>query len=360
MKEKIIDYLLNSANSSIILRVKKEILGNITEKEEKELLDKILLEKNVQTIIQSQNSDGWFGNHFHGQSAKFGAGMFDNMEVGLRYLAEKGFSPKNEYISNAVNSFLLRKNYDYAVYRIKPPKAPDTDYSRTAFGLYLMRSSVIIRAGYEYLLPANEFINLKHDIDFSFKTFTNALNYTSADEAIDTHRKKLCFKQGTLWACMYDLRILAHSHGWRSKKNISLLADSVNRLFSFPQSGKDVYTYYKGQFYAPCWAFIYKPMLVCSVNDEAVSVSWFDVMELFARCGITERVAVLKSEYESMLSLIDSNLDINIDLSRHKNEFSWFPYGGIALEEDWKLKIRKQCDLLFRILLIIHYTEHAL
>jgi len=37
----------------------------------------------------------------------------------------------------------------------------------------------------------------------------------------------------------------------------------------------------------------------------------------------------------------------------------WSPYGGFALEEDLKTKNRKQCDMLFRILMIMHHTEGA-
>ena len=151
-----------------------------------------------------------------------GAGMYDNMEVGLRYLAEKGFPPENEYIYSAVNSFLLKKNYDYEVYRIKAPIPPDTDYSRTAFALFLMRSSIIIRACYEFKLRENDIIDLRHDINFSFKTFTNVLNFSGTDEVIETRRKKLCFKSGVLWPCLYDLRMLAFSRGWRNRNNISI------------------------------------------------------------------------------------------------------------------------------------------
>ena len=64
----------------------------------------------------------------------------------------------------------------------KAPKPPDTDYTYTACGLYLARSSVIIRAGYEYLLPENSFIDLNHDIDFSLNAFFNVLNYDGADD----------------------------------------------------------------------------------------------------------------------------------------------------------------------------------
>jgi hypothetical protein len=47
MKEKIISYLLKNANPSIVLRVKKEVLNNITESEETQLIEKILVDKNV-------------------------------------------------------------------------------------------------------------------------------------------------------------------------------------------------------------------------------------------------------------------------------------------------------------------------
>jgi len=355
-KEKIIDFLLSHAGPSIVLRVKKEILSCLSSAEENDLLDRILQEKNVQTVIQSQKPDGWFGNYFHGQSGKFGAGMFDNMEVGLRYLAEKGFPPDNERVAKAVNSFLAKEPYDYAAYRIKQPEAPDTDYTYTAYGLYLMRSSVIIRAGHECRLPKNAFIDLKRDIDFSLKTFANALNYAGANDAIDERGKKLCFKPGTRWACMYDLRMLAHSQGWRSEKNISLLAGSVSRLFSFPQSGEDVYTYRKGQFISPAWAFIHKPILG-SIKDKAVGSTWLDLMELFARCGIVNQVSALKSEYESLLALIDGGCNLGANFSAKRSEINWSPYYGIAIEEDWKTVKKKRCDILFRVLLIIHYAE---
>jgi len=48
LKQKMIDYLLNHAGPSIVLRVKKEILNDITEKEENRLQRRILEEKKHQ------------------------------------------------------------------------------------------------------------------------------------------------------------------------------------------------------------------------------------------------------------------------------------------------------------------------
>ena len=58
-------------------------------------------------VIQAQKPDGWIGNAFHGRSPAVGAGMIDNMEVGLRFLAEKALPPDNEFISKAVQAFFL-------------------------------------------------------------------------------------------------------------------------------------------------------------------------------------------------------------------------------------------------------------
>jgi hypothetical protein len=116
------------------------------------------------------------------------------MEVGPRYLAEKGFPAENEIISKIVNSYFLDEPF-HREYRMEAPK---DDYSVTALGLFHVRSSTIIRMGYEYLLPKNDFINLAHDINFSFKIFTNVLNYKNLDDVIDTSKKKLCFKKGVL------------------------------------------------------------------------------------------------------------------------------------------------------------------
>jgi hypothetical protein len=353
VKQKIIGFLLENANPSIVMRVKKEVLSSITAAEETDCISRIVSEKNVQSVLTSQKEDGWFGNSFHGQSPKSGAGMYDNMEVGLRYLSEKGFPHDNEYISRAVNSFLTKEPFDSA-YGVKPPDSPDDDYAYTASGLYLARSSVIIRAGCERTLAKNDIIDLKRDIDFSLATFLNVLNYTSQDEIIDTHRRKAAFKPGIMWPCLYHLRMLAHSGGWRSDANIARLSESVNHLLSFPQTDEMVYTYKKGQFVGPCFALINAQMNILELNDKD-SIS-LDILELFARCGVVSQVGLLREKYEYLLSLIDDELNFRGDI--RAASLGWSPYFGFALEENWRDNKRKLCDILFRTLLIIHYTEN--
>jgi len=350
MKSKIIEFLLENANPSIVLRVKKEVLNHISNDEEMQLFEKILVDKNVKIATESQGTDGWIGEKFHGS-----ANHFDNMEVGLRFLAEKGFPPDCSIIRNAVQALTRAKPND-PVYRMtKFLELPENDYKYTASGVYLARSSVILRAGYEEIITHHDNINLQFDIQQALKCFFNVLQTENPEAVLYRRRNKLCFVDGTLWPCIYDLRILAHSNNWRTKENYNALFNSINKLYKWPQDGEFVYTYIKGQLKGPCMAFIHKPINE-SLFDGSVGGMYFDRLELLARCGAVSAVDKLQKEYEMLLSLIDNNLMLNIDV-KNKYAIEWSPYFGFALEEDWKSKTKKQCDILFRILLIMHHTE---
>ena len=51
MKDKIIEYLLDNADPSIVLRVKKEILHSCSESEEESLMEKITEQKIVYGVF---------------------------------------------------------------------------------------------------------------------------------------------------------------------------------------------------------------------------------------------------------------------------------------------------------------------
>lgn len=59
MKDKMIAFLLDKANPSIQLRVKKEILHTITEAEERALQERILGEKLLGFISEKQQDTGF-------------------------------------------------------------------------------------------------------------------------------------------------------------------------------------------------------------------------------------------------------------------------------------------------------------
>jgi len=53
IKHTIVNYIKDYADPSIVLRVKKEVINKLSKEEECELLNRIILQKNVQTIIRS-------------------------------------------------------------------------------------------------------------------------------------------------------------------------------------------------------------------------------------------------------------------------------------------------------------------
>ena len=136
------------------------------------------------------------------------------------------------------------------------------------------------------------------------------------------------------------------------QKNVQ--AEALNKLFSFEHDReKMVYTKIKNFYKGPCLAFIHNQIYCLGLMDE--NYINFDLMELFARCGVVKQVDFLKNKYEYLLTLVNDDLSVNYKVSARERD--WGPYGGFALEEDWKTKTRKQCDLLFRILIIMHYAE---
>ena len=80
--QKSIDFLLKNANPSIRLRVKKEVLGNITVVEEAELIAQIKEESIYKLIANCQKENGWLCNGFHGPNKD--AGPYENQEVGTK------------------------------------------------------------------------------------------------------------------------------------------------------------------------------------------------------------------------------------------------------------------------------------
>ena len=100
-----ISYLLEHANPSILYPIKKEIFHNINEEEEKKLQDSILSEKIIQSIIACQKENGWLGNGYHGSNKN--AGQFENMETGVKYLAEKGVKKDNDVLRKAMATYKL-------------------------------------------------------------------------------------------------------------------------------------------------------------------------------------------------------------------------------------------------------------
>ena len=166
--DRMIEYCLHNANPSIVYRIRKDILQDISKEEENRLQEKIMSEKIIISILDCQKENGWLGNGFHGSNKN--AGQFTNMEAGVKYLAEKGVKQDSDVLKRAMTAFKELPNTD-ACYR--GMWNIDDEFKYAANGGNLFRCACIARAGWE------SFIDISPQIDLSLESFYRVLEVDS-------------------------------------------------------------------------------------------------------------------------------------------------------------------------------------
>ncbi len=173
MKQKMIDFLLENANPSIKLRVKKEILQNLSKQEEMQLQEQILEEKIIRLIKEKQLANGWIGMGFHGSSKN--AGQYDNQEVGTKYMGEKGLKG-TELLDRAMDAYATTELTD-TCYGSKGQYW--SEFETPAQGPNLVRCACIARAHYD------DAIDISPQIQLSLESFKRV---TQVDSIWDVSR----------------------------------------------------------------------------------------------------------------------------------------------------------------------------
>ncbi len=347
---KMIEFLLNNANPSIVFHVKNDILKNITEGEKKELHDRVMREKIIQSIISCQKENGWLGNGFHGKNRD--AGQYENQEVGIKYLGEKLIFRETPVLKNAIEAFKI----------VKPGLFgdEDTDCNRyAATGTDIIKASCVARAGYE------ELFDISKEITVSLESFRRVTEVNSVTDIVKIRKKRpervnpegivYVFNEYEKWPCRYHLDILAHTKSWRSEENISMLADSFQKLLR--NNGLDYFPSYCvdiGHLVGCCGAF--REGMELGINKDGVHYVSLDLVEYMCRCGLYDLVPQLKKEVDIIYDSIDEQgiCRANYDEKALKGMGT---YSGGQLEEDWRSRIRKFCDVTYRALLILYYSD---
>jgi len=67
-------------------------------------------------------------------------------------------------------------------------------------------------------------------------------------------------------------------------------------------------------------------------------------------------IPILREAVEDIVNSVDDDGICRIPVLEDIFK-GWGAYAGLQLEVDWKSKIRKACDITFRALLILHYSE---
>ena len=350
MKEKMINFLLNNANPSIKLRVKKEILNNLTTGEEKEFQQEILNEKIMKLIVKKQLPNGWIGLGFHGSNKN--AGQYDNQEVATKYMGEKGLFG-TEILERAMNAFVTTeltalcygtKGHYYSEFEIP------------ACGQNTIRCAFIARAHYD------DTIDIAPQINIALESFRRVTEVDSIYDVSRPTKKGRLFNSGERWPCRYHLETLAFSvNKWKNKENTSMLAESFRHLLrnDRPEIINTPVACWVGHAVGPLW-YLNEGYSISGdgqnhQSQDGIRRVNFEKTEWLVRCGLYPYLPQLKEEVDYILSQVGS--DGICRAQTYEGEFrGWSPYFGLQLETDWRSKLRKSCDFTFRALLIAHYA----
>lgn len=341
------EFLLKNANPSIVYRVKKEILQDISEEEEDKLQKLILSEKLVQSILECQKENGWLGNGFHGSNKN--AGQFTNMEAGVKYLAEKGVNRETEVLKRAMIALKeLPSNHPY--YRGAWNVGDEFKYA--ANGGNLFRCACIARGGYE------DYIDISPQIQLALDSFHRVLEVDSILDVTYLVKRgtRRVFRDFEKWPCRYHLDILAHTNGWRSEENSRMLAQAIHKLMrtDCPELVGVKADSWVGHVLATCGCF---PSQGFSLVEDVDGISYYHLEYLIwlARCGVVLYIPTLREITEKIWNSV--NEEGVCDIAVHHSLFKdWGTYAGLQLEVDWKSKVRRNCDITFRALQLCYYA----
>lgn len=358
MKNKMIEFLLNNANPSIKRRIKREILHNITPEEETQYQKQILKEPIVQRIIGCQKENGWLGNGFHGTNKN--AGQFENQETGTKYLAEKSVDKDTPVLKRAMDAFTTIPLDDLCYWtrgRILD------EFKLAANGTNIIRCACIARAGYD------DIIDISPQIQLSLDSFKRVLE---VDSVLDISRsirkgKNRVFNDYEKWPCRYHLDILAHTNSWKNQNNIQIVADSITKLMNtncpeliglIPSSWVGYALGTLGGFASQGFSIKTSTILPSPVANATLKPDLYNLeyIEWLARCGVVPLVPALCDSVNDIVNAISDDgicrIPVVDDIFK-----GWGPYAGLQLEIDWKSKVRRDCDITFRALLILHYSN---
>ena len=355
MKEKMIKFLLENANPSIKRRVKSEILNDLTLQEASGYQEQILQESNIKRCLACQLENGWFGHGFHGTGKN--VGQFENQETCTKYLGEKAVDKDTPALKRSMEAFA-----DMSLYNCDS----GNEFKLAANGSNLIRCACIARAGYA------DTIDITPQIQLSLDSFKRVLEVDSVLDISRTIRKgkQRIFNDYEKWPCRYHLDILAHTNSWKSDANIKMVANSVIKMMrtdcpelmsenSIPASWVSHPLGTMGAFPSQglslmCGGIYPSPLTRPEPYNQDYNLEY---LGWFARCGIIPFIPAMQKAVDEIINYVDDDGACRLPIKYADLFKGWGPYGGLQLEIDWKSKTRKACDVTFRALLILHYSD---
>lgn len=336
--ERHIQYLIKHACSSIILRTKRDILSSLEQCEKQVLEESIMNDYLVKKYLDLTQSAGWTNRDFHSK---------EGVETALRVFIEKGISADHHVVAKMLKKFEDKKEaFDQGCME-NVGKILDALHLG---GSQLIRAVVFAYAGME------EKTFVKEQLKLALEVFQETSTMVDFNQITRAYKGKLLFQEGVKWPSIYHLRLLAYTHSWRTEKNSLLVKSAIQQLIELSPIPY-INAIHKSQVIAPASFAMHHFKVDFGVLRAEDWMMWFHRMELLSRIGVVESIPALKQQFDVMMDMFHNDSGIFAKRHSHRYFTCWSPYTGMALEKDWRAKERYLCDLYFRSLLIIHFTN---
>lgn len=350
--QKMIDFLLENANPSIRLRVKKEVIRDISPDEERVLQAQILSEKIPLFMAQKQQASGWIGLGFHGSDKN--CGQYDNQETATKYLGEKGLHG-SELLDRAMEAF---EKAELSNHCDKIKGKIYNEFTVAAYGANMIRFACVARAGYA------DVIDVAPQLGVALESFGRVTEVDSIFDVSRPGKKFRLFNENERWPCRYHLEGLAFTDTWKTGDSIKMLAEAFRRLMrnDRPEITNTPVACWVGHAVGPMW-YLNEGYSVFTdalgfPDPSGVRRVNLEKTEWLCRCGLYPYLPQLQDAIDYIDEHIDGDGVCRVPF--YEGEFrNWGPYAGLQLETDWRSKKRRDCDGTFRALLIMHYAGRS-
>ncbi|GHV17603.1 hypothetical protein FACS189493_5500 [Spirochaetia bacterium] len=347
-----INFLLENAGPVIQYRLRKEILKDISEKEENKLLKDIYQTPYYQLLLKYVKPNGYIGIGMHSWD-KFKETPLQDGEAAARLLSYYGIPKTNDVVSNFAKALndnsIIEKEFSY----YNPEKVRFINRNigiKCGFSLQLLIDTCIALIGYGKS-------NIEKTIAISFEAFTSLLKINSIDE-ITKFNPKLKRKNNnpyvesdTFLPCVYHLQILSHTETWRTIENKALLAKAINHQCKIMNDNTIVQAKIGNTYYAPLWALV-RPLRPYETGRK--DICYRRVLTDIIKAGLGTEVDIIKTSVQNLEKdlqrdgILKMPFKNNYEKRYFKLNHQWpGPYSEVALEIDHKNDIKLWCELTF-------------
>ncbi len=222
------------------------------------------------------------------------------------------------------------------------------------------------------------FFRTKDRIQLSLDSFRRVLEVDSILDVSHPKKGRPCrsnpsgityvFNDNEKWPCRYHLDILAHTESWKTEENIKMLADSIAKMMKTDRpeligKGANSWVGYQlgtlGCFPSQGLAIKQTCLLPAPVSIEYRNRAEkynLEYIEWFARCGVVPHVPALNEAVNEIAASMDEKGICRIPVLEDALK-GIGTYSGQQLETDWKTPTKRLCDITFRALLILYYSQ---